>query len=180
MCRYAALIALIIVSSIVVFPQTVPPHSVRAGAVQGQTGTAIMGASVELKQESRASFTVYVQKTKRLLCVDDNDDTCEMLSYLFAADGYELRFAATAAKALELAHAESFDLYVLDNRLPDRHGIELCQDLLLIDPDTPIVMYSGDSYATQHTAALDAGATAYIDKPNIDQLIGTLRNLLIK
>ena len=103
-----------------------------------------------------------------------------MLRYLFAADGYGVQFSATAAEALELAHAETFDLYLLDNRLPDRHGIDLCRELRLLHPSTPIVMYSGDAYAKQHSAALDAGATAYIDKPNVDHLIATLRNILIK
>jgi DNA-binding response OmpR family regulator len=103
-----------------------------------------------------------------------------MLKYLFAADGYGVQFCATAAEALELAHAETFDLYLLDNRLPDRHGIELCRDLRLLHSSAPIVMYSGDAYETQHSAARDAGASAYIDKPHVDHLIATLRDFLSK
>lgn len=119
-----------------------------------------------------------MQPTKRVLCVDDHDDTCFMLKLLLENEGYQTQFAATAAEALELARIESFDLYLLDNRLPDRSGVELCRALRIRQPDMPIVMYSGDAYPIQHSAAMVAGATAYIDKPNIDQLVATIRDLM--
>jgi len=110
--------------------------------------------------------------------VDDHDDTCFMLKLLLGNEGYQTQFAATAAEALELTRIEDFDLFLLDNRLPDRSGIELCRALRMGQPDTPIVLYSGDAYPMQHSAAMEAGATAYVDKPNIDQLVATIRDFL--
>lgn len=119
-----------------------------------------------------------MQPTKRVLYVDDDDDTCFMLKNLLGHEGYRTQCSATAAEALESAQANSFDLYLIDNRLPDRSGIELCRALRMQYPNTPIVIYSGDAYSTHHSAAMEAGATAYVDKPNIDQLIATLRSFL--
>lgn len=110
--------------------------------------------------------------------MDDHDDTCIMLKHLLGFEGYRIQFVATAAEALELADPQRFDLYLLDNRLPDRSGIELCRSLRMRCPATPIVMYSGDAYSAQHIAAKEAGATAYVDKPNVDQLIATVRDFL--
>jgi two-component system response regulator MprA len=120
----------------------------------------------------------YLQPAKWVLCVDDHDDTCIMLTHLLGFEGYRIQFVATAAAALELADPERFDLYLLDNRLPDKSGIELCRLLRMRCPATPIVMYSGDAYSTQHSAAMEAGATAYVDKPNVEQLIATVRDFL--
>ena len=55
----------------------------------------------------------------RILYVDDHEDSAEMLRLLLAPMSYEVRSALTAAEALHLARTESFDLYVLDKRLPD-------------------------------------------------------------
>ena len=45
--------------------------------------------------------------------------------------------------SLLLAKTDSFDLYILDNWLPDRSGMDLCLRLREIDPKTPILFYSG-------------------------------------
>ncbi len=90
---------------------------------------------------------------KRILCIDDDADTCFMLSHLLGREGYELKTAATASAAVALARTGSFDLYLLDNRLPDSTGLELCRELRLLHPPTPIVFYSGDAYPEQRNAA---------------------------
>ncbi len=113
---------------------------------------------------------------KRILCIDDDDDTCFMLARLLERAGYEPQSAPTATAALALS--DSFDLYLLDNRLPDRDGIELCRELRLLHPPTPIVFYSGDAYPEQRNAATTAGATAYVNKPEVEQLLATLKDLL--
>lgn len=115
---------------------------------------------------------------KYILCVDDHADTCYMLQLLLGFEGYETQFAATATEAMELAQVKSFDLYLLDSRLPDRSGVELCSELRMLFPHTPILIYSGDAYPKQHSVAMRAGATAYVDKPNVDQLLVSVRDLL--
>lgn len=115
----------------------------------------------------------------RILCIDDNDDTCFMLFSLFQPHGYETTTASSIAEALQLARSEEFDLYILDSRLPDGSGIDLCQQLRELAPTTPIIIYSGAAYEIDRRKGLHAGATAYIAKPEIDGLTNTVNELLL-
>ena len=113
----------------------------------------------------------------RILCVDDHRDTSEMLCLLLGQD-YEVEIAATMEEAKSLAAEKEFDLYVLDKRLPDGTGLQLCQTLTTLTPQIPCIFYSGDAYAIHRSQAFEAGATAYIPKPDIDQLINTVHEIL--
>jgi DNA-binding response OmpR family regulator len=114
----------------------------------------------------------------RILCVDDHLDTSEMLQLLLAEEDYEVRTAATIEEASAIAQSEEFDLYVLDKRLPDGTGVDLCKTLNQLTPGVPCIFYSGDAYAIHRQEALQAGAAAYVAKPNLDTLIEAVRELL--
>lgn len=98
---------------------------------------------------------------KRILCVEDHEDTCELLRLLLS--DYEVLTVSTLAEALQVAQSEPVDLYVLDSRLPDGTGLELCQRIRASDPHTPILFCSADATTEQQT--LEAGAQAYLTKP---------------
>jgi DNA-binding response OmpR family regulator len=66
---------------------------------------------------------------------------------------------------LELAKDISFDLYVLDVRLPDGTGIELCQKLRALRPGVPVVYYSAYGDAAEVDNALKICGDAYLKKP---------------
>jgi DNA-binding response OmpR family regulator len=114
----------------------------------------------------------------RILCIDDHDDTSEMLGLILSHEDYEVVTARTAEEALQLAEVGQFDLYVLDKNLPDRNGLDLCAELNLVTPGVPCMFYSGDAYAVHRSEALAAGAHAYVVKPDIDGLIETVRKIL--
>jgi DNA-binding response OmpR family regulator len=114
----------------------------------------------------------------RILCVDDHEDTSEMLKLLLAQEDYEVVTAVTIGDALKLVKTESFDLYVLDKRLPDGSGIELCEKLVEVTPGVPCMFYTGDAYEVHRREALAAGADGYVAKPDIDALIEGVRKLL--
>jgi two-component system response regulator ResD len=114
----------------------------------------------------------------RILCVDDHEDTSEMLTLLLAQEDYEVVTAVTVEEALKLAKSEDFDLYVLDKRLPDGSGLELCKQLSEATPDVPCMFYTGDAYEVHRHEAFAAGADAYVAKPDIDALIEGVRKLL--
>jgi two-component system OmpR family response regulator len=117
-------------------------------------------------------------KKCRVLCVDDHEDTGVMLKYLLGNSDYEVKTADNIEEALRLAKNEGFDLYVLDKRLPDGTGIELCRDLRQLAPDVPIIFYSGDAYELHKLEGLSAGADLYVSKPEIDQLLSAVNQLL--
>jgi two-component system response regulator PilR (NtrC family) len=113
-----------------------------------------------------------------VLCVDDHHDTSEMLELLLAKEDYEVETAATMEEACKRAEEKKFDLFVLDRRLPDASGLELCERLQEIAPGVPCIFYSGDAYELHRREAIAAGAAAYVAKPDIDGLIDAVQKLL--
>ena len=114
----------------------------------------------------------------RILCIDDHEDTSEMLRLLLSQEDYEVVVAVSCEAALQQARDGEFDLYVLDRRLPDGSGLKLCQDLAKVTPGVPSIFYSGDAYDIHRSEALAAGAEDYVTKPDIDRLIECVRDLL--
>jgi CheY-like chemotaxis protein len=114
----------------------------------------------------------------RILYVDDHEDSAEMFRLLVSSPDYEVQTAQTIAEALERAESTAFDLYVLDKRLPDGSGMELCVRLNELSPGVPCIFYSGDAYEVHRQEAMVAGATAYVPKPDVDALIDTVHKIL--
>jgi len=110
--------------------------------------------------------------------VDDHRDTCEMLHMLLSEEDYDVTLAATIREARDLAVSRQFDLYVLDKRLPDGTGVDLCTILNELTPGIPCIFYTGDAYEIHRQEAMAAGASAYIPKPHIDGLIDAVHQLL--
>lgn len=114
----------------------------------------------------------------RILCIDDHEDSSEMLRLLLSQEDYEVVVAVSCEAALRQARDGEFDLYVLDRRLPDGSGLQLCQNLTKATPGVPCIFYSGDAYDIHRSEALAAGAEDYVTKPDIDRLITSVRDLL--
>ena len=114
----------------------------------------------------------------RILYVDDHEDSAEMLRLMLSSEDYEVQIAASMEEALTKARMEDFDLYVLDKRLPDGSGTDLCRMLNEAKPGVPCIFYSGDTYELHRQEALAAGARAYVPKPDVDGLIETVHKLM--
>jgi CheY-like chemotaxis protein len=115
---------------------------------------------------------------RRILCVDDEEDTCNMLVALLGRENYEVTAVKTVSEALELARAESFNLYILDEWFPREAGLGLCRKIREFDPHTPIIFYSGAAFDSDKEEALYAGAQAFVAKPYIEELLSTVHRLL--
>jgi two-component system response regulator ResD len=114
----------------------------------------------------------------RILYVDDHEDSAEMLKLILSLSDHEVQAASSIEEALRLAKTQEFDLYVLDERLPDGSGIELCRMLSALKPRVPCMFYSGDAYEIHREEAVAAGADAYVAKPDVETLIETVHQLL--
>ena len=115
----------------------------------------------------------------RVLIVEDSPETLEFLEhYVGTVLGYEIASAANCVQGLNLARTGDFDLYLLDNWLPDGRGTTLCQSIREMDPLTPIVFYSSIVAGDEKIRAIEAGAQAYIEKPHYDALKATLDKYL--
>ena len=114
----------------------------------------------------------------RILCVDDHEDTAEMLKLLLSESDYVVHPAHNIEEAMELARTHEFDLYVLDKRLPDGTGMDLCAMLNSLTPGVPCIFYTGDAYEIHRMEVLAAGADAYVPKPDVEALIEAVHRLL--
>ncbi|MDX6612834.1 MAG: hypothetical protein QOD75_2020 [Blastocatellia bacterium] len=114
----------------------------------------------------------------RILYVDDHEDSAIMFQQLLSLSDYEVITAATVQQALVLAQASEFDLFILDRRLPDGMGADLCVQLKECCPGIPVILYSGDAYEIHRLESLAAGADAYVPKPHIEKLIAAVQEIL--
>jgi CheY-like chemotaxis protein len=114
----------------------------------------------------------------RILYVDDHEDSAYMLELILSESDYEFHNARTIEEALQLARQYEFDLYVLDKRLPDGSGLDLCKTLGELTPGVPCIFYTGDAYEIHRSEALAAGALAYVPKPEIENLIEAVHKSL--
>ena len=114
----------------------------------------------------------------RVLYVDDDDDSREMLRTILELRSIETKAVGTAGEALRSIQAEHFDLYLLDGWLPDLDGYELCRQMRRYDSHTPILFFSGAGCEADKQMAREAGANAYVIKPDVSHLLGSIAELL--
>jgi DNA-binding response OmpR family regulator len=116
----------------------------------------------------------------RILFVDDHEDTRFLVITWLGTLGYEVIATHSVSEGLKLAKSESFDLYLLDSRLADGDGKDLCEKIRAIDELTPIVFYAGD-IRERVLADSDCETQGFVMKPEIENLpliIGNALNAL--
>lgn len=115
----------------------------------------------------------------RILIVEDDKLALDLLVNFLKKEGYECRGATTAQDALNLMDNLSFDLVLLDIRLPDFSGVELLGRIKELNPIIPIIMVSALSDVDVVVETLKKGAEDYIVKPVIlDDLVKKINNAL--
>jgi DNA-binding response OmpR family regulator len=100
---------------------------------------------------------------KRILLVEDEDDARDLATIILK--DYTLVCASNYDDGLRLAEQEEFDLFILDCRLPDRSGVELCRAIREFDQHTPILFYSAAAFAHKIQDGIRAGGQVYLTKP---------------
>ncbi|MDM8526148.1 response regulator [Desulfococcaceae bacterium HSG8] len=103
----------------------------------------------------------------RILIVDDNPENIHLLSRNLE-DDYEVMYATTGEKALEIAFSDDLpDLILLDIIMPGTDGYEVCERLKANagTRDIPVIFLTGMNQIEDETKGLELGATDYISKP---------------
>lgn len=100
---------------------------------------------------------------KRFLIVEDDIESCKLLNIILA--DYELTVTHTLASAKPHYQSRHFDIFMLDNWLPDGSGIDFCREIRSHHPDTPIIFTSAAAMNENIAEATNAGATRYVIKP---------------
>ncbi|HKZ07666.1 MAG TPA: sigma-54 dependent transcriptional regulator [Methylomirabilota bacterium] len=102
---------------------------------------------------------------ERILIAEDDEDLAFVLREALIRKDYEVEVAATAGRMLDTLKAGSWDLILLDVRLPDMDGLDAipkCRDLA---PDTPIIVMTAHGTREVATEAITRGAYDFFTKP---------------
>jgi two-component system, NtrC family, response regulator AtoC len=110
-------------------------------------------------------------KNIRVLVVDDDPNTLDLMQFQLSAAGYEVATAAGGADGLRLAAEQRFDVALTDLQLPDMNGIELVKRFKDASPETEIIMVTGYGSVSTAVEATKAGAFFFVEKPvDMDEL----------
>lgn len=101
----------------------------------------------------------------KILIVDDEERFRTTMRKLLIAEGHDAQTAGSALEALETLSSESFDVVILDVRMPEMNGVEALKRIRKIDPYLEVIIMTG--YASVDTAReiMTTGAFDYLLKP---------------
>jgi DNA-binding response OmpR family regulator len=115
----------------------------------------------------------------KILSVEDNEDSCELLDFILSNEGFEVVLCSTSKEGLRLAKQYGFSAIILDYRLPKISGLEICREIRTYDKQIPIIFYTASAYPKEKEAGLKAGANAYFVKPNdLEKIAKTITDLV--
>lgn len=113
-----------------------------------------------------------------ILVVDDEPAILRALTSALTARGYRVRQAETGQDAIDSVAVDPPDAIVLDLRLPDIDGVEVCKRVRTWS-SVPIVVLSADGLDERKVIALDEGANDYVTKPySTPELLARVRAVL--
>jgi DNA-binding response OmpR family regulator len=119
-----------------------------------------------------------MERSPRVLVVEDDRDIADVLRRSLDLDGYEVRLAGDGEAALAQAGVFEPDAVILDLGLPKLDGVEVCRRLRA-DGDVPILMLTARDGVDARVDGLDSGADDYLVKPfERRELLARLRALL--
>lgn len=116
-----------------------------------------------------------------ILIVDDEQSMREFLSILLEKEGYAVRTASNARKALQLIEQQIFSVIISDIKMPGMDGLQLLEEVRKISPDTLVLMITAFGSTDTAIEAMKKGALDYIIKPfKVDKIKIIIRNALKK
>jgi two-component system, OmpR family, alkaline phosphatase synthesis response regulator PhoP len=122
------------------------------------------------------------QKGIKILLADDEEDILEIIRFNLTKEGYEVFTATNGHEAIQMAKKHLPALIILDNMMPYKTGMEVCE-ILRADPtfhETSILMLTAMSDEGTQVKALDTGADDYIAKPVSPKVLVSRVNALVR
>ena len=110
-------------------------------------------------------LTVGSTMKDKVLFVDDDADQCALIEDVLSRQGFTARSTTSAREALDLVAAESFDVILTDLGMDEMNGLELCERILGIKPDTVVIVVTGQGSMESAILAMRAGAYDFLTKP---------------
>jgi len=116
---------------------------------------------------------------ERILIVEDERAVARGLEYGLTSEGFDVLLARTGQQALDLARRQDPHLILLDIRLPDISGFDVCRQLRAEKKRQPILMLTARDEEVDRVLGLELGADDYVVKPySLRELVSRIRALL--
>ncbi len=127
--------------------------------------------------------TTVSKKTSRILIVDDEKNMRRTLADILRDEGYQVSTAATGDEAVGMCINESYDIVLMDVRMPGIDGVEAFRQIRRHQEGVRVIMMSAYSMDELKHAALEQGAVAFLSKPldmeKVVKLIGEVKDTAI-
>ena len=117
--------------------------------------------------------------TKSILVIDDDAMNREVMEAFLEIEGYRVILASNGKQGISHLQTASPDLIILDVRLPDISGYEVCRQIRTTQPTLPIIIVTGFDADDVKDTVFAAGATDFLPRPfGGDDLINRVKSLL--
>ena len=117
----------------------------------------------------------------KVIIVDDDRDTREMLTLAMELEGFDVSQAANGLRLISAMHVDRPDVILLDVMMSWIDGFELCRAIKKNETfhDIPVIFVSARKSADDERAGIEAGAIDYFSKPlDMDRLVARIREIL--
>lgn len=113
----------------------------------------------------------------RILLVDDNEEFLDSTKDVLNDEGYDIVTATSGEEALELAGAQTFDVIIMDIKMPEMNGVESFIEMKRRNPRVKVIIVTAYSVEDLMRQALDEGVFAILSKPiDMDRLFRTIED----
>jgi len=120
-----------------------------------------------------------VKNLGRILVVEDDPSVVQILRKVLRGEGFEVEVMGDGREAADRYFDARYALVILDWKLPGLSGIEVCRQIRASDPNTPVIMLSGQVEEHHRIQGLEAGCDDYIPKPfSVRELAARVHALL--
>jgi DNA-binding response OmpR family regulator len=114
----------------------------------------------------------------RILVVEDDDRIADFLTRALQAEGHNVTRLESGKEVVNVVRGGDFEFILLDLMLPDRSGLEVCQELRFRKINTPIIMLTAMDSTEDIIHGLKMGADDYITKPfDLDELMARIETV---
>ena len=119
---------------------------------------------------------------KRILLIDDDITSLDIISFLFEDRGYRVDRCSGGLQALELLESQEFELALIDMMMPGLNGVETVGEIRSRGlADLPIVAFTATDDRSLHRQAIEAGCNKVLLKPiRSEKLIAEVEEFLSK
>ena len=116
---------------------------------------------------------------QNILIVDDDINICKILVKFLEKKGYQADSKTNARDAIELVKKSTFDVVLIDFRLPDEDGVNLMKKVKIFQPKAKVIIITGYSDVKIAVKAMKTGAFDYITKPlQPDEILFTIKEAI--